>query len=191
MRRYNIVEGDVTTAGGVVQRHTGNGKGFIWHGRIASHIGDKVNCPACGSVGIIKAAGSRLSFDNHSLTPALHGDLCICKCNPPPVLKHSQEVMYQEVDSWFGGADVLSSHLVNTSIGNNWINFKLDDGFDYFGMPCILYFKDGTSLSSSVNENNVIEFKNFDQEDFDYLHFTDLQQNDSEQAFSDELLKKL
>jgi hypothetical protein len=107
MRRYNIVEGDVTTVGGVVQRHTGNGKGFIWHGKIASHIGDKVICPACGSVGVIEALGPRLSFDNHKYIPALHGDLCICKCSPPPVLVHSQELMYQNVSGSFGTPEIL------------------------------------------------------------------------------------
>ncbi len=97
MIRYQIFENDVTTAGGIVQRHTGGGKSFIWHNRLASNIGDKVNCPACGSIGVIQAAGMRRPFDNHKDIPALDGDLCICKCNPPPVLKNSQTSFMQNV----------------------------------------------------------------------------------------------
>ncbi|MFC6052722.1 hypothetical protein A6M14_07750 [Acinetobacter sp. Ac_877] len=97
MIRYQIFENDKTTVGGIVQRHTGGGKSFIWHGRLASNIGDKVNCPACGSTGIIQAAGMRRPFDNHKDIPALDGDLCICKCSPPPVLKNSQTTFKHNV----------------------------------------------------------------------------------------------
>ncbi|MBP8064586.1 MAG: PAAR domain-containing protein [Acinetobacter sp.] len=97
MIRYQIFENDVTTAGGIVQRHTGGGKSFVWHNRLASNIGDKIKCPKCGSVGYIEAAGMRRPFDNHKDIPALDGDLCICKCNPPPVLKNSQKTFIHNV----------------------------------------------------------------------------------------------
>lgn len=58
-------------------------------------------------------------------------------------------------------------------------------------MPCTLYFKSGASLQATVNENNTLEFKGFSEEDFDYLHFTDLKDIQSDTAFSDELLKKI
>ena len=97
MIRYQIFENDVTTAGGIVQRHTGSGQTFIWHGRLASNLGDKINCPACGSIGFIAPKGMRRPFDNMKQAPALNGDLCICKCNPPPVLKNSQTSFMQNV----------------------------------------------------------------------------------------------
>ena len=58
-------------------------------------------------------------------------------------------------------------------------------------MPCTLYFKSGACLQTTVNENNILEFKGFNEDDFDYLHFTDLTDIKSEIAFSDELLKKI
>ena len=97
MIRYQIFENDVTTAGGIVQRHTGSGQTFIWHGRLASNLGDKINCPACGSIGYIQPKGMRRPVDNMKQAPALNGDLCICKCNPPPELKHSQDTCRQNV----------------------------------------------------------------------------------------------
>lgn len=97
MIRYQIFENDVTTAGGIVQRHTGSGQTFIWHGRLASNVGDKIKCSKCGSVGYIEAAGMRRPFDNMKQIPALNDDLCICKCNPPPLLKNSQTTFKHNV----------------------------------------------------------------------------------------------
>jgi hypothetical protein len=132
MIRYQIFENDVTTAGGIVQPHTGGGKSFIWHNRLASNIGDKIKCPACGSVGYIEATGMRRPFDNHKDIPALDGDLCICKCNPPPVLKHSQTSFRHNVA---GGIIInnvinpLTFNIPNTqqNLNNNLVDDKDQD----------------------------------------------------------------
>lgn len=97
MRYYHIVEGDKTTANGVVQPHIGAGATFKWHGKTKSYVGDKVLCKACQSVGVIEASGSRLSFSVNGLMPALDGDLCVCKCSPPLKLISSQVVFYENV----------------------------------------------------------------------------------------------
>lgn len=96
MRRYHIVEGDKTTADGVVQPHTGSGATFKWHGKTKSYVGDKVLCKDCQSVGVIQASGSRLSFLVNGLMPALNDDLCVCKCSPPPKLVSSQTVFFED-----------------------------------------------------------------------------------------------
>lgn len=127
MRRYHIVEGDKTTADGVVQPHTGAGATFKWHGKTKSYVGDKVNCPACKSTGIIQASGSRLSFNVHQLMPALDGDLCICKCSPPPKLVHSQTVFYQDVTSGIADTNnATSTHSLNieSDLANNLVKNK-------------------------------------------------------------------
>ena len=98
MIRYQIFENDVTTVGGVIQKHTKGASTFIWHGRLASNVGDKINCAACGSVGYIQAAGMRRPFNNMNHVPTLDGDLCICKCDPPPKLKNSQTTCNQNVE---------------------------------------------------------------------------------------------
>lgn len=98
MKRYYIVEGDKTTVNGIVQKHSGSGSTTSWHGKVVSNIGDKVVCPACKSVGVIQAVGSRLPFGNKGYTPAMNDDICVCKCSPPPKLIHSQTVFSQETD---------------------------------------------------------------------------------------------
>ncbi len=128
MIRYQILEGDTTTAGGVVQRHTGSGQTLIWHNRLASNLGDKVNCSACGSVGYIAPKGMRRPVDNMKQAPALNGDLCICKCNPPPELKNSQTTFTQNVS---GG--IILNNVVNPlnfnipSLQQNLNNSLVDD----------------------------------------------------------------
>ncbi len=109
MKRYYIIEGDVTSVGGVVQRHTGSAQTTTVYDKIVSNIGDKINCSACGSVGTIKAVGHRQPFGNHSNIPAMQEDICVCNCSPPPVLKHSQELFYQEDESWFGVGETINS----------------------------------------------------------------------------------
>ncbi|MCA8494969.1 PAAR domain-containing protein [Burkholderia arboris] len=95
MKRFDIVKGDTTTAGGVVQ---GGDSGDLLNGREQAYENDPVMCPACGSVGVIKCDGPR-----HSMTgpdgrqAALSDDLCICKCVPPPKLIASQLTSYTEV----------------------------------------------------------------------------------------------
>lgn len=136
MIRYQILEGDTTTAGGVVQRHTGSGQTLIWHNRLASNLGDKVNCSACGSVGYIAPKGMRRPVDNMKQAPALNGDLCICKCNPPPELKNSQTTFTQNVS---GGIVInipinpLTFNIPNTqqNLNNSLVDDK-DQGNSYY-----------------------------------------------------------
>lgn len=111
MKRYYILDGDKTTVGGIVQKHIGGGSTFSWHGKTQSHIGDKVDCPACKSVGIILAVGARVSFNNNGHIPALNGDLCICKCSPSPTLVHSQTVFLQDTDDGIGDSTMISDTL--------------------------------------------------------------------------------
>ena len=124
MRRYHIVEGDKTTADGVVQPHTGAGATFKWHGKTKSYVGDKVLCKACQSVVVIEASGSRLSFSVNGLMPALGGDLCICKCSPPPKLVHSQTVFYETTND---SHSVTSNSNIEKSSSN--INKKIIEMF--------------------------------------------------------------
>ncbi|WP_179403118.1 PAAR domain-containing protein [Burkholderia guangdongensis] len=95
MRRYDIVKGDTTTAGGLVRA-----------GDRSDHIGaseqayehDPVWCPVCKTTGKIQCAGARISSTGpDGREAALSDDLCICQCSPPPKLVASQSVSYIEV----------------------------------------------------------------------------------------------
>ncbi|QGZ30998.1 PAAR domain-containing protein [Stutzerimonas stutzeri] len=92
MRRYHITVGSPTTAGGSVvtgwERSTLNGKHL-------AREGDTVACPACGATGTIACTGPRLQETFEGRLAALEGDLCLCKCSPPPRLVANQTLRYQ------------------------------------------------------------------------------------------------
>lgn len=95
--RYYILEGDATTAGGIVQKTT-NTLSFKVYGKNQSYIGDDVWCPACQSMGKIIPDQDRLSTKVNGRMPALNDDLCLCKCSPPPKLVHSQTTFKEILD---------------------------------------------------------------------------------------------
>ncbi|WP_442968397.1 S-type pyocin domain-containing protein [Pseudomonas sp. Z18(2022)] len=64
-------------------------------GQPISREGDSVLCPACGTTGFIANIGSYQSEIWDGRQAALDGDLCICKCTPPPVLIANQNVFGQ------------------------------------------------------------------------------------------------
>ncbi|WP_186095832.1 PAAR domain-containing protein [Burkholderia gladioli] len=95
MRRYDIVKGDVTTVGGVVQ--AGDSTDLIG-GSLQAYEGDPVACPVCNSIGKIVCQGPRISTTGPSgRQAALSDDLCECQCPTPPKLVASQTVSFIEV----------------------------------------------------------------------------------------------
>ena len=93
MRRYNITTGSTTTVGGKV---TSGCEGTSFNGEMSSREGDRVACPACGTEGFIALTGPHLHEEWNGKQAALEGDLCICKCDPPPELIANQSSKSQE-----------------------------------------------------------------------------------------------
>jgi uncharacterized Zn-binding protein involved in type VI secretion len=86
--RKDIRDGDSTTANGVV---ICPGRSDRLDGREIAYEGDHVHCRTCGSTGYILCVGERPRETGDGGKPsALSGDLCICKCDPPPKLLSSQ-----------------------------------------------------------------------------------------------------
>ncbi|WP_174769867.1 PAAR domain-containing protein [Paraburkholderia hayleyella] len=87
MRRYLIVLGDKTTAGGVViqaeESHRNHGKPLAYHGA-------QIYCHACKTTGHIYNVPPYRPMELMGKQVALENDICICKCNPPPRLIASQ-----------------------------------------------------------------------------------------------------
>jgi uncharacterized Zn-binding protein involved in type VI secretion len=86
-RRFHIRAGALTTAGGIARASSSF---MTFNGAPLVLEGDKVDCPACGSVGIIHVVMPRLHDAFNGRQYALGDDLCICKCNPPPKLISEQ-----------------------------------------------------------------------------------------------------
>jgi len=83
-RRYDILRGDLTTLGGIVQG--GDANDMVGH-REQAYEGDPVWCPVCKSVGQIVCIGPRLSTTGpDGREAALSDDLCVCRCSPSPLL---------------------------------------------------------------------------------------------------------
>jgi uncharacterized Zn-binding protein involved in type VI secretion len=95
MKRYNITVGAQTTVGGTVV--SGWHRGRI-NGQAIAREGDEVKCPECDSTGTIVCVGPRLSEQWDGRKPALDGDLCKCKCDPPPKLIANQTMRSQQID---------------------------------------------------------------------------------------------
>jgi uncharacterized Zn-binding protein involved in type VI secretion len=91
-RRYDIVKGDLTSAGGTVQR--GDSHDTL-HAREQAYDGDPVWCPVCLTMGRIECAGKRLATKGpDGREAALSDDVCACKCAVKPRLMHSQDASY-------------------------------------------------------------------------------------------------
>jgi uncharacterized Zn-binding protein involved in type VI secretion len=95
LQRYLITLGATTTAGGKVT--SANSFRSI-NGVNVAIEGDIVWCPTCNSEGVIKPEGPRLTELFNGEHVALHGDLCICQCSPPPRLVATQNLVCQSIN---------------------------------------------------------------------------------------------
>ncbi|WP_423382619.1 PAAR domain-containing protein [Burkholderia sp. LMG 32019] len=96
MRRYFIREGDKTTAGGTVLDGVPNN---MHHGVLLSYEGARIHCPACNSEGYASKVPPFLPMKMMGKAPILDGDLCICKCDPPPRLIESQHDRFMSFEA--------------------------------------------------------------------------------------------
>lgn len=96
MRRCLLKKGDQSTAGGVVLEGEETCKHY---GTALTFIGAQVYCHTCKTTGHIAARGPRWPDSMMGKEQALEGDICICNCNPPPVMLASQQDSYHSFES--------------------------------------------------------------------------------------------
>lgn len=89
MKRHLITVGAKTTVGGDVRTGTGY---FKIEDQPVACEGDEVYCPECDSTGVIAFDGPHLNNSFYGRRVALDGDLCRCKCDPPPRLEANQTI---------------------------------------------------------------------------------------------------
>lgn len=108
MKRHYVTLGATTTASGKV---TTASSFMSINGVTAALDHDKVWCPQCKTEGYIALDGPRLSSTYNGKQYALHDDLCICKCSPPPRLVAVQDHSSQTIDAdWHAAqADATSA----------------------------------------------------------------------------------
>ncbi|WP_412022784.1 PAAR domain-containing protein [Burkholderia cepacia] len=95
MKRYDVVKGDTTTAGGLIQ--DGDCNDLIGT-REQAYEGDPVWCPACKTIGKIVCDGPRIPTTGpDGRQAALSDDICACQCSPSPRLIASQVSSFVEI----------------------------------------------------------------------------------------------
>jgi uncharacterized Zn-binding protein involved in type VI secretion len=87
MNRRFIRKGDKTGRNGLVTDGIGNSS---LQGQPLAYLGASVQCPACGTQGIIVSDGSPRTMTVMNKQIALENDLCQCKCDPLPKVVASQ-----------------------------------------------------------------------------------------------------
>ncbi|KWF18680.1 PAAR domain-containing protein [Burkholderia pseudomultivorans] len=87
MSRRFIRHGDKTDRNGVVVDGIA---GTLFQAQPFAYPGAAVQCPACGTMGIIASDGSPREMTMMGKQVALENDLCQCKCEPLPKLVASQ-----------------------------------------------------------------------------------------------------
>lgn len=96
MKRYLLKKGDKSSNGGVV---TEGVESCTHHGTPLTYIGAQVYCHGCKTVGYIAPKGPRWPDLMHGKQQALDGDICVCKCQPSPVMIASQHDSFHSFES--------------------------------------------------------------------------------------------
>ena len=105
--RYVITLGAATTVGGKVSSAS---RFETIDGAPVAVAGDSCWCPKCLSEGVIRPDGPRLPDAIDGREVALHDDLCICTCRPPPRLVATQTLLFQSIDTdWFAGRAAVAT----------------------------------------------------------------------------------
>ena len=136
MRRAILKRGDNTTAGGVVLEGIDS---CMHHGTPMTFIGAKIWCPACNSEGVIGWKGPHQKATMMGKQQALEGDICLCNCDPAPVLLASQKSAWHVFESYgLGGAADGGKSTIEESHGayDEQVralckNFTTLDGYPY------------------------------------------------------------
>lgn len=118
MIRYNIVDGDKTTADGIA---IASSNSCLNMGKALVMLGDYAECPRCNSKGRIVGDGPRRPTKLMSKQPALNNDLCMCSCEEKPRLINSLSSLWEEV-----GSDDAGKQSSSQSTGNPGAEPKLD-----------------------------------------------------------------
>ncbi|CAN7144507.1 PAAR domain-containing protein [Trinickia sp. LjRoot230] len=158
MRRSYLKIGDKSSAGGTVTEGIPR---TTHYGTELTFIGAQIVCPACKTVGRIVAKGPRRPGSMMGKEPALEGDICVCKCSPPPVMLPSQSNMYQSFEGQglaSMGYGPAGSYLSDEPASEHWIRFSLNDAGSCEGLRCRAHFADGSVEEGVFDADNKVHF---------------------------------
>lgn len=93
--------------------------------------------------------------------PALEGDICVCKCSPPPVMLPSQSDMYESFESHqlaSMGYGPTGNYLADEPSSEHWIRFALKDAGSCEGLRCRAHFADGSVEDGVFDADSKVHF---------------------------------
>ncbi len=126
MRRAILKLGDKTTSDGVVLEGIDSCR---HHGTPMTFIGAKIWCPACNSEGVIGWKGPHRKATMMGKQQAVEGDICLCNCDPPPVLLASQNSAWHVFDAHeLGEATGAGQSMAGSDPGRYDEQIALRDG---------------------------------------------------------------
>jgi len=151
MIRCNLVKGDRSAADG--EALDGIALCTIM-GKEMTFLGAKVYCPACKTTGEIVGVGPRHPNDWMGKQEALDGDICVCRCNPPPIMIASQREMFHSFEAGelaAMGLDSFGRPLERMAKTHNDGRHHFDEqvrlsappGYDISGMQYLIKGSDG------------------------------------------------
>ena len=159
MQRSYLKLGDKSSAGGTVIEGI---PFFTDNGKEVTFVGATVVCPACKASGPIVARGPRWPGEIFGKRAALEGDVCACKCSPPPVMLASDLLgmtMAFESDELTSLGFDSSGKPLDISSGQHWIRFVFNENGNCEGLRCRAHFFDGSIEEGVVDSENKVHFE--------------------------------
>lgn len=156
MKRSYLKLGDKSSVGGTVLE----GMQFqTHHGTALTFLGATVECPSCKTTGHIIPKGPRWPNNIMGKEAAFDGDLCACKCTPPPVMKASQNDMYQSFETheltamgFSAEGNPLEQITQSTDSFDEQIRVLGSDGLPISGVPFHIKTEDGIIYKGVTDE---------------------------------------
>ncbi|WP_019450332.1 PAAR domain-containing protein [Cupriavidus sp. BIS7] len=164
MIRCNLVKGDKSATGG--QALEGIALCTI-KGKEMAFLGAEVYCPACKTTGEIVGVGPRHPNNLMGKQQALEDDICVCRCNPPPVMIASQREVFHSFTAaelaamGFDATGKPLERLAKTRNDGQYqfheqVQLSAPPGYDLAGMRYLIKGSDGSVQQGTVPEDGQL-----------------------------------
>lgn len=128
------------------------------HGVPLSYEGARIHCPACNSEGYAQKVPPFWPMSMMGKAAILDGDLCICKCNPPPTLIASQtdrSMSFESQPASVGDAAYRSAASSNAIRHDQHFRIINSDGNPVSGLPFRIEVSGGETVTGTTSADGL------------------------------------